>query len=132
MKEVHWYVTSFCVEDTPILLTAELLNDMPDWMTSFNGFFAFSGTGVTGNVFNPNVGPGNYMINVIYTPSNAVGTSTDPDDAICTTEVTVELQVNDLPQAQFTCLTEDVPLCEGTMPLNAIDNNLMTSGASLV
>lgn len=123
-------ITSFCVGDSPIPLAAQLLNDMPDGMTPFNGSFAYSGTGVTGNIFDPNVGAGNYMITATYTPSNAVGTSTDPDDAICLTDITIEIEVNDLPQVQFTCPTEDVPLCEGPIPLNALDNNPLTSGAS--
>ncbi len=110
--------TSLCASDPAIDLTATLTNDMPDGATSFNGTFAYTGTGgVTGTQFDPSVGSGTYMVTATYTPANAVGTNTDPNDTVCETSVEVTITVSS-PDASFDCPTMPVPRCDGTVALN--------------
>ena len=121
---------ALCTNDGPVELIAAITNDMPDGMTSFNGTFSFTGSGVTGNMFDPTQGSGIFAITATYTPTNAVGTSTDPDDAICITTAAIEIIVNESPTPQFTCPSPNVSSCDGPVAINAMDANPLTAANS--
>lgn len=108
-----------CAGDAaPVTLDAMLTNDNPGGLGPFGGSFAYSGTGVTGNQFDPGVGAGIYTITAEFTPDNPVGTNIDANDAVCTTELDFDIVLNALPDATVTCPSGNVDLCGGLVDLS--------------
>lgn len=92
--------TELCDQSGLINLEAFLTNDMPDGMTSFNGSFAFSGNGVMGNIFDPAAVAGSTVtITATYTPGNSIGTNVDPSNVVCTTQISIDVTVEECADA---------------------------------
>ena len=123
---------TLCASDDPIEFSAELLNDMPDGSSSFNGEFVYTISGASGFQFDPSIGAGTYDVNVTYIPGNGVGTTIDPDGAVCETSIDLVINVFESPDASFTCPNSAIPTNPPTVPLcgGLIDLLPVTAGGT--
>ena len=85
-------LTDACSNATPIDLTTLAVETTG---MAFDGVFSFSGTGVTGNIFDPAAaGIGIHTITVDYVPTSVAGTNPGTV-ATCTTDIMIQVSVID-------------------------------------
>jgi gliding motility-associated-like protein len=89
-------IDPLCADDDPAVLAATVTGG------DGSGTITWSGTGVTGNIFDPSIvpQPGDYQLSVVY------------QEGVCTYNDSVMITVNEVPTADFSA---DSPVCEDSI-----------------
>ena len=113
--------TTLCSSDAPVDLTAFFSENSGDG--DFEGVFSFSGSGVSGDMFDPAAAAaGDNDITVTYTPGVTVGTTpdVDADPALCATTVTETISIESV-----TVTVDDVSCDDNDTP-DMVDDDVTT------